>query len=189
MLSGPTVVARSRLVRQPERSGDPATPDMFDAFFSRERDAVLGLAFALTGDRAVAEDVVQDAFLEAYRKWDRIGAYDQPAAWVRRVAANMAVSAFRRRRGELRMLTQLGARQPRFAPEFSPSTLAFWQAVRSLPKRQAQVAALFYLEDRPIAEVAQILKMAEGTVKKHLHDGRKALAQKLDVDEVNDEPR
>jgi DNA-directed RNA polymerase specialized sigma24 family protein len=48
---------------------------------------------------------------------------------------------------------------------------------------------LFYLEDRPIAEVAQILKMAEGTVKKHLHDGRKALAQKLDVEEVNDEPR
>ena len=175
-------------MRQPERSGDPATQDMFDAFFSRERDAVLGLAFALTGDPAVAEDVAQDAFLEAYRKWDRIGAYDQPAAWVRRVVANMAVSAFRRRRGELRMLTQLGARQPRFAPEISPSTLAFWQAVRSLPKRQAQVAALFYLEDRTIAEVAQILKIAEGTVKKHLHDGRKALAQKLDVDEVNDEP-
>ena len=176
-------------MHEPDQPAAQAPPELFDTFFSRERDAVLGLAFALTGDRAVAEDIVQDAFLEAFRKWDRIGAYDQPNAWVRRVVANMSVSTFRRRRGELRMLTQLGARQPSVVPEISPATVAFWQAVRSLPKRQAQVAALFYLEDRPIAEVAGILQMATGTVKKHLHDGRKALAQKLDVDEVNDEPR
>jgi RNA polymerase sigma-70 factor (ECF subfamily) len=175
-------------VHEPGQPGAKAPPDTFDDFFARERDAVLGLAFALTGDRAVAEDLVQDAFLEAYRKWDRIGDYEQPDAWVRRVVANMSVSTFRRRRGELLMLTQLGDRQPHVVPEISPSTLAFWQAVRSLPKRQAQVAALFYLEDRPIAEVAQTLQMAEGTVKKHLHDGRKALAQRLDLDEVNDEP-
>jgi RNA polymerase sigma-70 factor (ECF subfamily) len=189
MLSGSTVGARSRLVREPDQPGAQLPPETYDEFFSRERDAVLGLAFALTGDRAVAEDVVQDAFLEAYRKWDRIGGFDQPAAWVRRVVANMSVSTFRRRRAELRMLTHLEARQPQVVPELSPLTLAFWQEVRSLPKRQAQVAALFYLEDRSIAEVARILEMAEGTVKKHLHDARKALAQKLDVDGMNDEPR
>jgi RNA polymerase sigma-70 factor, ECF subfamily len=150
---------------------------------------VLGLAFALIGDRAVAEDVVQDAFLEAFRKWDRIASFDQPGAWVRRVVANMSVSTFRRRRSELRMLTQLEARQDRVVPDLSPATLAFWQAVRALPKRQAQVTALFYLEDRPIAEIAQILQMAEGTVKKHLHDGRKTLVRTLDLDEVNHEPR
>ena len=176
-------------MHEPQQVGPQKPPEPFDEFFSRERDAVLGLAFALTGDRAVAEDIVQDAFLEAYRKWDRIGSYDQPNAWVRRVVANMSVSTFRRRRGEIRMLTHLEARQPRVVPELSSSTLAFWLAVRSLPKRQAQVAALFYLEDRPIAEVADILRMAEGTVKKHLHDGRKALARKLDLDEVTDEPR
>ena len=170
-------------MREPEQAAAESSPEMFDEFFVRERGSVLGLAFALTGDRSTAEDVVQDAFLEAYRKWDRIGAYDQPSAWVRRVVANMSVSTFRRRQGELRMLTQLRARHPHVEPELSPTTLAFWQAVRSLPKRQAQVAALFYLEDRPVAEVAQILQVAEGTVKKHLHDGRKALAQKLDLDE------
>jgi RNA polymerase sigma-70 factor, ECF subfamily len=189
MLSPPTASARSRLVHQPERPGAGGPPEIFDEFFARERDAVLGLAFALTGDRGAAEDIVQDAFLDAYRKWDRIGTYDQPEAWVRRVVANMSVSAFRRRRGELRMLTQLGARRERVVPEISASTLAFWQAVRSLPKRQAQVAALFYLEDRPITEVARILQMAEGTVKKHLHDARRALAHELDIGEVSDEPR
>ena len=175
-------------MRQPDRPAADMAPPTFDEFFARERDPVLGLAFALTGDRAVAEDVVQDAFLDAYRRWDRIGVYERPDAWVRRVVANRSVSAFRRRRSEIRMLVQLSTREPQVVPEISSSTLAFWQAVRSLPKRQAQTAALFYLEDRPITEVARILDMAEGTVKKHLHDARKTLVEKLDVTEVHDEP-
>ena len=189
MLSAATIGARSRLVREPEQSQADGLHETFDSFFALERDAVLGLAYALTGDRAVAEDVVQDAFLEAFRKWDRIAGYDQPGAWVRRVVANMSVSTFRRRRTEFRMLTRLGARQDHVVPDVSPSTLAFWQAVRALPKRQAQVTALFYLEDRPIGDIAQILQMAEGTVKKHLHDGRKTLVRMLDLDGMNDEPR
>jgi RNA polymerase sigma-70 factor (ECF subfamily) len=189
MLSGATLGARSRLVREPERTRADGLQETFDMFFARERDAVLGLAFALIGDRAVAEEVAQEAFLEAFRKWDRIAGYDEPGAWVRRVVANMSVSTFRRRRGELRMLTRLVAGQDRVVPELSPATLAFWQAVRALPKRQAQVTALFYLEDRPIADIALVLQMAEGTVKKHLHDGRKTLVKTLDLDEVNDEPR
>lgn len=176
-------------MREPEQPGAGMAPVVFEDFFAREHDAVIRLAFALTGDRAVAEDIVQDAFIEAYRRWDRIRRYDEPSAWLRRVVANMSVSTYRRRRRELSMLTRLAARQPAVVPEISTSTLAFWQAVRSLPKRQAQVAALFYLEDRPIAEVARILHMAEGTVKKHLHDGRKTLAQQLGAEEVTDERR
>ena len=172
-------------MREPEHTRVDRLPETFDAFFARERDVVLGLAFALTGDRAVAEDIVQDAFLEAFRKWDRIAGYDQPGAWVRRVVANMSVSLFRRRRVELRMLTTLVARQERAVPDLSPSTLAFWHAVREMPKRRAQVIALFYLEDLPIADIAVILEMAEGTVKKHLHDGRETLARTLEVDEVD----
>ena len=107
MLFGSTMGARGRFVREPDYTQAERPPETFDAFFARERDRVLGLAFALTGDRAGAEDVVQDAFLEAFRKWDQIAGYDQPGAWVRRVVANMSVSTFRRRRSELRMLTQL----------------------------------------------------------------------------------
>lgn len=175
-------------MREPDTRTD-GPHETFDSFFALERDLVLGLAFALTGDRGVSEDIVQDAFLDAFRNWERIARYDQPGAWVRRVVANRSVSVFRRRRTEFRMLALLGARQEDVAPDLSPSTLAFWQAVRELPKRQAQVTALFYFEDRPIAEIARILEMAEGTVKKHLHDGRKALARTLDVEEANDEAR
>ena len=58
---------------------------------------------------------------------------------------------------------------------------AFWEAVRRLPKRQAQCVALHYLEDRPVADVAALLDIAEATVRGYLHQGRAALAVSLDV--------
>jgi RNA polymerase sigma-70 factor (ECF subfamily) len=68
-------------------------------------------------------------------------------------------------------------------PELSADDAQFWGAVRSLPRRQAQVIALHYLDDRPVAEIAEILGTATGTVKKHLHDGRRALARRLRLEE------
>jgi RNA polymerase sigma-70 factor, ECF subfamily len=55
----------------------------------------------------------------------------------------------------------------------------FWDAVRGLPDRQAQAIALHYLEDRPVADIAEILGCAPATVKVHLHRGRRALADAL----------
>ncbi len=55
--------------------------------------------------------------------------------------------------------------------------------MRSLPRRQAQVVTLHYLEDLSVADVAEVLDMAPGTVKKHLHDGRRTLARRLRAEE------
>jgi RNA polymerase sigma-70 factor, ECF subfamily len=54
-----------------------------------------------------------------------------------------------------------------------------WRAVRALPRRQAQVVALHYAADVPVTEIAQILGLAEGTVKAHFHRARQALAARL----------
>jgi len=67
-----------------------------------------GSAYALTGSWEAAEDATQEAFLRAHRDWERVGRYDQPGAWVRRVAANLAVSALRRRLAEAKALLRLG---------------------------------------------------------------------------------
>ena len=76
-------------------------PLSFDAFYRREHRHVLGLAFVLTGNQAVAEDIAQDAFTAAFRHWRSVAAYDSPGAWVRRVTCNQAASVLRRRaRGE-----------------------------------------------------------------------------------------
>ena len=154
----------------------------FEDFYVREFPGVVGLAYALSGNRAIAEDLAQEAFLAAHRRWGTVGRYDEPGAWVRRVVSNLSVSAFRRRVVEAKALGRIG-RAETTLPELSADDVEFWRAVRTLPRRQAQVVALFYLEDRPVAEVATILDMAPGTVKKHLHDGRRALARRLAIDE------
>ena len=152
----------------------------FESFFATEYGRVVGLAFVLCGRRAVAEEVAQDAFVQAYRRWSVVSGYDDPGAWVRRVAVNLATSTLRRRTREARALARLAAR--RTAPaELVIANETFWEAVRRLPKRQAQCVALHYLEDRPVADVAALLGIAEATVRGYLHHGRAALAMSLDV--------
>lgn len=107
-----------------------------------------------------------------------LAGYDDPAAWVRRVCVNRSVSLIRRRASEARALARLVTR--RVLPDELPADSdAFWSAVRRLPRRQAQVVALYYLGDRPVAEIATVLGCAEGTVKAHLHRARRSLAVEL----------
>ena len=168
-----------------ERS-DPAVErrsEAFETFYDREYPAVVGLAYALSGSRGGAEDLAQEAFLAAYRQWERIGLYEQPGAWVRRVVANLSTSVFRRRVSEAKALVRVALGQPTVVPELSAADPAFWTAIRALPRRQAQVVALFYLEDLPVADVAEILDVSPGTVKRHLFNGRRALGAQLGLRE------
>ena len=137
----------------------------------------------MVGSRESAEDLAQEAFLAAHRKWARIAAYEQPGSWVRRVVANLSISAFRRRLTEAKALGRLALGQASTLPELSAEDAQFWRAVRALPRRQAQVVALHYLEDRSVADIADALGIAPGTVKKHLHDGRRQLAGRLELEE------
>jgi RNA polymerase sigma-70 factor (ECF subfamily) len=155
----------------------------FEEFYKREFLSVVGLAYALSGSRSGAEDIAQEAFLVAHRDWDRVGSYDRPEVWVRRVVTNLSISVFRRRVVEAKTLARMALGYTPALPELSADDAEFWRTVRSLPRRQAQVIALHYLEDRPVVEIAQILGTAEGTVKKHLYDGRQALARRLELEE------
>ena len=157
--------------------------ERFEDFYEKEFSAVVGLAYALSGSRSGAEDLAQEAFIAAYNNWDRIAGYDRPGAWVRRVVVNRSVSAFRRRAAEAKALARAAFSDQRELPDLGSSDPGFWNAVRSLPRRQSQVVALFYLEDLPIADVADILDMSPGTVKRHLHNGRLALADRLGIQE------
>lgn len=168
-----------------------ATDAAFDDFYRREYRLVVGLGYALCGDRGSAEDLAQDAFLAARREWERLATYERPDAWVRRVVANRAVSLRRHRSAEQRALARWVTTRARRDPPIVDSERAvlsadserFWAAVRALPTRQAQVVALHYIEDRPVAEIASILDVAVGTVKTHLHAARAALARALDCED------
>ena len=157
-----------------------------DDLYRREHRSVVALAYALSGSRTGAEELAQEAFLEAHRAWDRISTYDDPGAWVRRVVANRSVSQVRRRLAEARAFTRLMGR--RELPAALPDTDAeFWRAVRRLPRRQAQAVALHYLDDLSVADVAAVLDISPDTVKVHLHRGRRALADALGLTPIDDE--
>jgi RNA polymerase sigma-70 factor, ECF subfamily len=157
--------------------------ETFEDLYARDFAAVVGLAYALSGSRNGAEDLAQDAFLAAHRSWDRVGAYDDPGAWVRRVVANLSVSTFRRGLAEAKALARAAIGSAWVLPDLSENDAEIWSAVRTLPRRQRQVIALRYLEDMPVARIARVLGTGEGTVKKHLHDGRATLARRLGLED------
>jgi RNA polymerase sigma-70 factor (ECF subfamily) len=158
-----------------------ARPERFDAFYQREFRAVVALAYALSGSRFAAEDLAQEAFMAAHQQWEKVGRYEAPGAWVRRVVANKAVSFYRKKMAEARALARVALDRQIPLPEMNARDTEFWDNVRRLPRRQAQAISLHYLEDRPVAEVADVLGCSENTAKVHLHKGRKNLAKRLGV--------
>jgi len=165
-------------VSEHELATEVGAPEGFATFYRREYRSIRALCWTLTGDVGTAEDVTQEAFLRAHSRWDDVQGYDEPGAWVRRVAINLATSVLRRRGREvaalLRFRMQRGGQW-----ELPAEDLEFWGAVRSLPRGQAAVIALHYYEDLPVSDIARVLDLAEGTVKAQLHNGRRALAKKL----------
>jgi RNA polymerase sigma-70 factor (ECF subfamily) len=152
--------------------------EQFEAFYRREYAAVVALAYALCGRGATAEDLTQEAFLATYQHWAKVGHYERPGAYVRHVVANLAISQGRRRAVEARALVGLAGRARSRVDDLEPPDAAFWQTVRSLPPRQAQVVALYYLEDRSAEEIAEILQCSVSTVRVHLHRGRVTLEER-----------
>jgi RNA polymerase sigma-70 factor, ECF subfamily len=153
----------------------------FTAFYTRHHRDVVGLAYTLCGSWSAAEDIAQEAFVRAYRDWRKVGEYARPDSWVKTVAVNLATSRGRRLTSEAKALARLGGRREIVATDPLPEDAdAFWSAVRSLPRRQAQAVALRYHADLPIADIAQAMGCAEGTVKAALHAARQTLATQLD---------
>jgi RNA polymerase sigma factor (sigma-70 family) len=158
---------------------EPDAPlESFEEFYRREQPRLLVLARALAGDLA-AEDVAQESMLLAFRQWPRISHLASPVGYVRRVCAHKAVSVVRRRLSERRALLRLVGRPVSTAEPMVGDREQFWAEVRRLPRRQAQVTALFYALDLPVSEVAATLGCAEGTVKVHLSRARSELAARL----------
>jgi RNA polymerase sigma-70 factor (ECF subfamily) len=148
----------------------------FAAFYAATFQSLCAQLYLHTGDIAEAQDVVQEAFARALPRWDRIRDYDDPVAWVRKVAWNLATSRWRKVR-RLVSLTHPDSDQP--MPEPTPDRVALRNALAELPERHRQAIVLHYLADLPIGEIAALTGAAEGTVKSWLHRARTALATHL----------
>ena len=149
----------------------------FDEFYAAHYADLVVQVYACFGDRQEAQDVVQEAFCRALARWRRLSAYDDPVAWVRRVAWNLATSRWRRARTALGFLRRQRGEPVVAGPE--PDRVALWDALAALPTAQRRAMVLHYLVDMPVADIAAREGVAEGTVKSWLHRGRTALAARL----------
>jgi RNA polymerase sigma-70 factor (ECF subfamily) len=158
----------------------PMGDDSFARFYTASYQRLLGQLFAVTGDLAEAENLLQEAYARAFARWAQVCAYDHPEAWVRRVALNLAAMAARRLRRRAAALLRLGP--PPAIPELSSELLDLYNALRALPLSQRQVIVLHHLVGLPVEQVAHELRVPAGTVKSRLARGRGALAHMLDTD-------
>jgi RNA polymerase sigma-70 factor (ECF subfamily) len=139
-------------------------------------------------DRAVGEELAQEALARAWAKWNHVATMESPEAWLYRVALNLARSRFRRSRAERRALQRSTIAREEEDGDVADA-IAVRQAVAELPERQRAAVILRYFADLPVATVAEILDCAQGTVKSLTSQGIDRLRERFGVEELSGEWR
>jgi RNA polymerase sigma factor (sigma-70 family) len=151
---------------------DDVVRAVYDASYAR----LVVQMTAWCGNRAEAEDAVQEAFMQAIMHRRRFAELPNKEAWLRTVATNRLRNKWRRGAIARRLLPQLA---PPLSPEVSPNHVAVVAALASLSPDLRRTAVLFYIADLSVAAVAQELGIPEGTVKARLSRCRTKLADLL----------
>jgi RNA polymerase sigma factor (sigma-70 family) len=146
----------------------------FEQVFRSSYPTVLRTAYLVLHDRGRAEEVTQDAFLRLYERWSQAVRYEHPVAWVRKVVVRDAIRRAERERRQL----VTGVLADRGKNDHVPD-IDLLDAVAALPPRQRAVVALYYLEDRPVDEIADLMEISGSTVKQHLFQARGRLGELL----------
>ena len=143
-----------------------AEVEQFAEFVEARERALQRTAWLLTGDWALAEDLVQTALARSWPRWERIRRRDDPEIYVRRVMVNTWSTWSRRRwRGERASAAVPDSPAPGDVAAELAARMAVRSALDSLTHRQRAVVVLRVFDDLPEAQVAQVLNCAVGTVK------------------------
>lgn len=177
-----------RQVREPRQRSAPEAPagrdgvDVVSDLFMAHHRRLVGLASLLVDDQQSAEDVVQEAFAGLYRRWRHVRDPNSAVAYLNRAVVNGSRDSLRRRRRAGSAMSRL---EPRAEEQDSAEREVvrhqdadgLWAAVTALPTRQRQVLVLRYYLDQSEAEIAEVLDISRGSVKKHASRGIAALAR------------
>ncbi len=140
----------------------PTWPDPA-AFCADVREQLVGMLVLHGNDRPVAEELAQEALVQTWQRWASI---EHPRAFALRCAVNLSRSSWRRRLAERRAYQQVGAEQPTTTdPPDTAAVVAVRRAVAALPRRQREAVLARYYADLSVAEAAEAMSCAQGTVK------------------------
>ena len=159
-----------------QRIGAAQVEDLYAAAWPR----LVGLLTVICGNRADAEEVAQEAFVRVVERWETVGTYADPEAWLRRVAIRLAISRHRRRQVADRFLQR---HRHRLVEADQVGTVELSDLLSRLPIDHRTVLLLHHVEGLPIDEIATVLGVAPGTVKSRLSRARAALRPLLTTDE------
>jgi RNA polymerase sigma-70 factor (ECF subfamily) len=150
----------------------------FDSFYAVTRPRLLHQLTIVTLDREQAADALQEAYVRAWQRWDRLVLYDDPEAWVRTVAYRRCVSHWRRLATARRAAPDVAVAESTAAVA-TAEVVAVRQALASLSLEHRAVLVLHEICDLSVEEIAGSLHVPKGTVKSRLARGRTALAALL----------
>lgn len=156
---------------------EPAGEETLVQVFRREYEPLMRLAFVLTGNQHESEELVQDAFVDLQRRWDRVL---NPAGYLRTVVANGAKRRGRRRSNRRQIIEQHRAGIAGDIADRPPYDLYLTDALARLPDRHRIAIVLAYFGGFTSAEIAETLKCRPGTARSLVHRGLHLLAKELD---------
>lgn len=154
--------------------------DAFGELVRRHRDRLWAVALRTLGDREEAADALQDALVSAYRRADGFRGDAAVTTWLHRIVVNACLDRVRRR--QARPTTALPEQEPADPVDAHARTetaLDVHAALARLPEHQRAALVLVDLHSMPVSEAAEVLEVAEGTVKSRCARGRAALAEML----------
>lgn len=162
----------------------------FGAFYERTYPRAFGIAFGMTGERGLAEDVTQDSFVAAYRQRSHYRADGPVEAWLYRIVVNTAISALRRRR--VRFIVPLDpvasdASEATASGDIASGaldTVALAEGLQRLDRRSRSAVILRYYLDLDYAAIAGILDTTPGNVGAILSRARDRLASYIGSEPV-----
>jgi RNA polymerase sigma-70 factor (sigma-E family) len=164
----------------PADRGGAAAEASVTALYEAHALGLVRLAYVMLGDRAAAEDVVQEAFGGLYRRWGELSDKERALAYVRSSVLNGCRSALRRRRLQG---TEVTHQPPAASAEAAALTIEerreVMRALRRLPDRQREVLVLRFYLDEPEAEIARVMGISPSTVRSTAHRGLAALGRLL----------
>lgn len=160
--------------------------DAFEEFFNTYKRPVYQTALAITRDPFLAEEVLQDCFVKAYRVRERLDPARSPLPWLQRVTINLCYSRVSRRKTLAEPLTNLItnlvvdlAARPDQVVESREVLDVLQRGIDALPQKQQTAIILYYLHGYSLAEAAEIADCNVGTMKSRLHYALKALRVRL----------
>lgn len=129
----------------------------------------------MTGNTESAEDLLQETFVQALRREDRLGDAVSPQAWLFAIARNLAISSLRRRKPASRLPEDV----PAVFREEDPRAEAMRAAILKLPAAQREALELRLRDELSYEEIAQALDIPVGTVRSRLHHAVKTLRETI----------